>query len=61
LGVKRLPADLIRRALVGPNPARTDPPLADTRDASSVHGQHKIISDGKIIAMAAGKTKNSWL
>jgi hypothetical protein len=25
------------------------------------HGQHKIISDGKIIAVAAGKTKNSWL
>jgi hypothetical protein len=38
-----------------------DPPLAETRDTSSLHGQHKIISDGKIIAVAAGKTKNSWL
>jgi hypothetical protein len=24
-------------------------------------GRHKIISDGKIIAVAVGKTKNSWL
>jgi hypothetical protein len=61
LGVKRLPADLIRRGLAGPNPARIDPPLAESRDTSSLHGQHKIISDGKIIAVAAGKTKNSWL
>jgi hypothetical protein len=51
-----------RRGLAGPNhSARTDPPLAETPDTSSLHGQHKIISDGKIIAMAAGKTKNSWL
>jgi hypothetical protein len=53
--VKRLPADLIRRGLAGPNPARTDPQLAETRDTSSLHGQHKIISDGKIIAVAAGE------
>jgi hypothetical protein len=26
-------------------------------DTSGVHGQHKIISDGKIVAMVAGKTR----
>jgi hypothetical protein len=40
---------------------RTDSPLAETRDTSSLEGQHKIISDGKIIALPASKTKNSWL
>jgi hypothetical protein len=55
LGVKRHSR---RRGLAGPNPARTDPPLAETRDTSSLHG-HKIISDSKIIAVAADKTKNS--
>jgi hypothetical protein len=42
-------------------PARMDPPLAETPDTSSLHGQHKIICDGKIIAVAAAETKNSWL
>jgi hypothetical protein len=54
------PADLIRRVSQA-QPARTDPPLTKARDTSNLHGQHKIISDGKIIAVAVGKTKNSWL
>lgn len=42
---------------LNPRDARTYN-AAETRDTSSLHGQHKIISDGKIIAVAAGKTKN---
>jgi hypothetical protein len=55
------PADLIRRGLAGPTRADGSSSHPEARDTSSLHGQHKIISDGKIIAVAAGKTKNSWL
>jgi hypothetical protein len=53
LGVKRHSR---RRGLAGPNPTRRDPPLAETRDASSLQGSTRSSVMGKIIAVV-GKTK----